>query len=57
MSHFEGELPTAVWRVAELEATGTRGSFVPVYQKIVTAILIAAKVSGLVGMIINEKSL
>jgi len=54
---FEGEVPKAFPRVAELEATGSRESLVPVYQKIVTVILTATKVSGLIGMIKNEKSL
>ena len=50
-------MPTAFWRVAGLEATGTRENLVPVYQKIVTVIINDAKVSGLIVMIKNEKSL
>ena len=53
---FDGKEPTAFWRVAGLEATGTRESLVPVYQKIVTVVITAAKVSGLIGVIKNEKS-
>jgi len=54
---FEGEEPTAFWRVAELEATETRESLGPVYQKIVNVMLNAKKVSSLNGVTNNEKSL
>jgi hypothetical protein len=54
---FNGEVATRFWRAAGLEATGTRESLIPVYPNIVTVILTAAKVSGLIGMIKNEKSL